>query len=327
MDRRDSSNSVRDMFLRYARSGEAFPRVGFGRTANRFAQLRRAASQDSSLGRLVEAHEDAIEILAEAGMDRPRERALAVWASSASASKVVLQRSVSEDEHFELSGKMAFCGGAAFVDAALVLAESPQRENSDCRGNQLVLVRLNQPGVTVQDNSWTSPVFCDAGIRSVSFDGSRICPDQLVGKTDFYSTRPGFWHGSVGVAAGWVGMVDALLAMRETVSEPDQVALVRSGRVRALAWSMTAAVEYAAQCIDTNPSSLGAVDALAARHTIATNAEEIVRLILDEAGPRKIAFDDTLNVQVQAIQLAVRQCHGDRDLLLLAQQHSQIGRE
>jgi hypothetical protein len=310
------SDSVSENFSRCARLATALPQPGSGETQKRFAALRSIASQNPSLGRLMEAHEDAVAILAEAGSERPVNVTMGVWASSASATKVLLK--ATPDGEFVLSGRTAFCGGAAFVDASLVLAEfQALSDDENARSEQLVLLSMNQTGVVVEEDSWPSTVFAEAGIRSVSFQNVHVGANQLVGPPGFYGSRPGFWHGAMGVAALWAGMADALVAMRKPEVGSDQISRVRDGRIHALVWSVTAALEHGARRIDENPHSTSGSDAIFARHHIYEAVKTIVGLVQDEAGPRRLAFDEELNQQIQSIELAIRQCHGDGDLLLL----------
>jgi hypothetical protein len=284
------------------------PRPGGGRTSERLSALRRASLDDPSLGRLIEAHEDALAILGEAGRFPGRGRLLAVWASSGGA-QVTIGGDHSGSHHID--GTQSFCGGASIVDDALVVVGSGDR-------TQLVLVPMSAPGVTIIEDSWPSNTFAAAGIRTVSFDHVHVDTEQLIGPPNFYSDRPGFWQGAVGVAACWAGMIDALIAHRGPPSRIDEIFRLRDGRIVAAKFAVDAALDAAAAWIDRYPDASAAAVALAARHAVAEAGHGILRDVIDEAGPRRMAFDPDFDTRCRSLQLALRQCHGDRDLVALS---------
>src|ERR1700748_1079014 len=80
-----------------------------GQTAARHRQLIELARKDLTLARLVEAHTDAVAILAEAGR-QPQPGALyGVWASETANQIVSLS---SEGDQSRIAGSKMFCTGA-----------------------------------------------------------------------------------------------------------------------------------------------------------------------------------------------------------------------
>ena len=204
----DRPRTLTEGFLADARRGMDIALPGRGGTAERFAHLRQCAAIDASLGRLVESHTDAVALLREAGRTPPPGAALAVWASDA-REWLLLQRS---GPRFRLRGTKQFCGGATLVDVALLTVpfDDAPFEAADAP-TVLVIVPMGQPGIRVDPTVWTAPAFTDAGISTVRFD-IELDASCIVGPPDFYTERPGFWQGAVGVAAVWAGIGDGLIS-------------------------------------------------------------------------------------------------------------------
>ena len=296
-------------FAAAARDGFVLPQPGRGRTADRFESLRMHARRNGSLGRLVESHTDAVAILREADRHPPVGSALAVWASE-SACNLVLRR---EGQGFRLKGTKRFCGGAPIVDAALVTARFHDVDPSE---PVIILVDLRQPGVVIDGSSWSAPAFTEAGICSVQFD-VRLDASCVVGPPAFYTDRPGFWQGAVGVAAVWAGMGDALIDDAKFRSD-DTLASVARGEIAALRWGIDAALAHAAATIDASPMATAHHLAIAARHVVGTNLTDIVRLLDHETGPAPIAFDARWQQRRLELTMALLQSHGRRDLATLS---------
>lgn len=296
-------------FAAAARDGFALPQPGCGRTADRFDSLRAHARRDGSLGRLVESHVDALAIFSEAGRCPPARAALAVWASE-SACNLVLRR---EGQGFRLKGTKRFCGGAPIVDAALVTARAQDDDPSE---PVIILVDLRQPGVVIDGSAWAAPAFTEAGICSVHFD-VRLDASCVVGPPRFYTDRPGFWQGAVGIGAVWAGMGDALIDDAKFRSN-DTLASVARGEIAALRWGIDAALAHAAATIDASPMATGHHLAIAARHVVGTNLTDILRLLDHETGPAPIAFDARWQQRRLELTMSLLQSHGRRDLAAIS---------
>jgi hypothetical protein len=301
--------------LESLRAGACLPHPGSGNTAERFAQLRSMSACCPSLGRVLEAHVDALTIFLDADHEVPASTALAVWASSS--------RSTVKAETFgnglRLNGSQAFCGGASIVDGALMSVA--------CNGGErLVLLRLNQKGLKVDPTSWKTPAFSSAAISTVHFEDVHIAETNCVGQLNFYAERPGFWWGAVGVAACWAGICDALLTMQQNQSQKkrktsDELSLVSLGRTTSLRWGIDACLAHAASLIDAPAAKnvsrrYGDAQklALSVRQQIATAASAILETVTRDAGPAPIAFDPEWARISTELRLAIGQSHGDRDL-------------
>lgn len=300
-------------FLREAREGASLPVPGLGRTAERLRALRERAANNASVGRLFEAHTDAMAILFEASIAPPPLAALAVWASGPTSSLTLGH----DNEGLVLNGKRAFCGGASVVDAALVTVDSTE-------GERLVLVDLHQRGVRVESGTWKTEAFRDAGIATVHFDDVQLDSNALVGPPGWYGSRRGFWYGAVGVAAVWAGMADALLSWLPTLRRhSDDLALVASGSIESSMWAVSAFLNHASAQIDA-PAEVDGVPgaksiALACRHNVRSLLESAMVAFDDEIGPAPRAFHPEVGRMRAELSLALTQSHGARDLILLAQ--------
>lgn len=291
-------------FLAAARDGAALPLPGVGQTGQRFGLLRAMSARNPSLGRLFEAHCDAQAIFTDAEVTIPANSALAVWASS-SISRVT---ATTTPHGLTLNGTQNFCGGAGVVDGALITV-------SCADGERLVYVRTNQVGVAIDLSTWNTTAFSDASVGTVRLTNVEIHQADMVGHPHFYSARPGFWWGAVGVAACWAGITDRLLDMqRLRSSRCDEIASVSLGLRSALCWGIDASLDFAARAIDQPSSESARALALSARYQVAAAASRILRSIENEAGPGPLAFDPEWVRAVTELRMALGQHHGDRDL-------------
>lgn len=303
-------------FLRDARCGLSLPFPGHGKTSERLGALRAQAATDTSVGRLLEAHSDAMAILFEAAVRPPPLAALAVWASGPTTSVCVEKKGAD----LVLNGKRSFCGGATIVDAAIVTADSPE-------GERLILVRLNQPGVSVDSGTWKVAAFRDAGIATVHFTDVRVETESFIGPPGWYGSRPGFWFGAVGVGAVWAGIADLLLSSLPGLRRHgDDLSRVATGSIEAAMWAATALLEQAASQIDapspsdpgTDPVQRAKSIALSCRHSVRSHLESAILAFDQEVGPAAVAFNADLARTRTELQMSLAQTHGARDLILLS---------
>lgn len=283
-----------------------------GHTSERHRRLFDVARRDVALARLVEAHVDALAILAEAGR-APRPRvAYGVWAADAPADRL----HVSPQQRpgiVGLTGTKAFCTGAGIVDRALVTVSA---------GSDVILVDVDvRPSAEVGfDNSdWVAAAFADTRTARAAFAGVNVAPDDVIGEPGWYLDRVGFWHGACGPAACWAGgaagLADWMLdAVRDKPPEPHRDAHL--GALQATRWRMTAALAGAGDEIDRSPLDQPAAHrlALALRADVERGCTEIVDHIGRAMGPRPAAFEPAISRRLAEVQLYIRQCHAERDL-------------
>ena len=118
----------------------------------------------------------------------------------------------------------------------------------------------------------------ESDTRSVQFTAADTV---AVGRPDEYLTRPGFWHGAIGVGACWLGgarAVAAPLYERALDDRVDAHTLAHLGAVDAALAAGEAMLLWAAAEIDADPENRKGSAELVARRTRA-----VVEIAVDEA--------------------------------------------
>ncbi len=285
------------------------PLPGGGATRERFRALRSFGAEDLSVGRLAEAHADGLAIKAEAGIAHDPRVLLGVWASGGPQNQVVAEP---VSGGWRLSGRRAYCSGASLLDQALVTVDVDGEEEQ-----LLVGVDLGRPGLIVDLTTWRTSALAATATATVTFDRPFVPRDAAVGDPGFYVRRPGFWAGSVGVAAVWAGGADGIVSAMRTAVDDDPHALAHLGAAEVTSWTMSAALLAAADEIDADPldaSGAGAVRALAVRHLVERSCREIIDRAARALGPGPLVADAGYAQRVADVQLYVRQGHAERDL-------------
>ncbi|MGI8760241.1 MAG: acyl-CoA dehydrogenase, partial [Jatrophihabitantaceae bacterium] len=185
--------------------GSALPQPGAGATATRWQLLAAVAAQDLTAARILEAHSDALAILAEAG-DRQSEGTWGVFAAEAPGGRLT---ATDVGDGSWLDGTKPWCSLAGHLDGALVTAHV-----GASRG--LFAVDLRHPSVRVEAAS----VWVSRGLRTVTSAPVHFehTPARPVGAPGWYLTRPGFAWGGMGVAACWFGASTALAETLRTAA-------------------------------------------------------------------------------------------------------------
>ena len=223
---------------------ETLPLPGGGNTSDRFRTLWSFAARSPSLGRLVEAHHDAVAILREAGRPDHHPGLHAVWAAGGPDPVQLHQRG----DRWHLRGTKHWCSAATLAQYALVTAQTANASAA------LVLVDLTREGIRPGPPTWESPALAAVDTRSVAFDLD-IGTDQIVGVDDWYLTRPGFWHGAIGVAACWAGCADGIVNRVVSKWGQDPHARAHLGAIDAARWNLETIINAAASQIDDDPIS------------------------------------------------------------------------
>ncbi len=248
------------------------PPAASGYTLQRWRRLSEVAAINLSVGRLFEGHTDALAILAELNNSPrlSRER-WGVWAAESRGAR--LQMTLDGLRMVRLNGIKQWCSGARDLTHALVTAWL------DGDGPYLVRLAVEQPGVTLRDGTWIAVGMADTNSIEVNFDGAR---GRIVGQRGDYLQRPGFWHGSMGVAACWHGAATCLarLARKHSGADlaPEQAAGL--GRIDIAIHESAATLRGAAEWIDANPRRDARTLAMRTRNVV----ERTSLTVLDEAG-------------------------------------------
>jgi alkylation response protein AidB-like acyl-CoA dehydrogenase len=279
------------------------PFPGCGETARRHWELAQIARDNLELGRLVEAHVDALAILHEAGRE-PRPRALyGVWASEGKAGLRVSEGAV--------SGQKEFCTGTGLVDCALVTVMEPERRLLE------IDLRVGGDRIGFDASEWVTDAFAETSTATTVFRDYPICEANFVGQPGWYLERPGFWHGACGPASCWAGGAQGLIDYaRKHARETNPHALVHLGALEANGWQMRALLQAAGQEIDNDfenvPRALGR--ALSLRHLIEQSCTDTMLRFGRAFGPRPLAFDAGIARRCHELSLYIRQSHAESDL-------------
>ena len=294
------------------------PQPGSGATAGRWELLAGAAAVDAAVGRLVEGHLDAVAILREAGREPCPER-YGVWGSRAMGKRVTAE---AEGDGWRLSGSIPFSSGAGTVDRALIVADPGSDDALPAESRLLIEVATDDPGVHAVPGTWPAVAMSATDSLTVELQDVHVEADAVIGRPGFYTDRPGFWYGSIGVAACWAGVAAAVAthAIDRSGQVSDPHAAAHLGALHASVVAMTAVLETAATELDrgdlVEPSAAESA-ALTVRHLVEREAETIVHHAGRAGGATLLAHDPEHASRVYDLLLYIRQSHGERDLARL----------
>ncbi|KAA1251111.1 acyl-CoA dehydrogenase [Mycobacterium simiae] len=286
------------------------PLPASGHTSERWQRLAQLAQEDIAAARIAEGHVDAIAIINELGGKPPQPGQLwSVWAAE-SPDAVLNARHIAGDE-FVLNGTKVWCSGAGFCTHALVTA----RVGADQQ--RLFAITVTDPAVKPLPSTWWNPGMAGSDTRSVRFTNVH---GVAMGEPDNYLSRPGFWHGAIGVAACWLGgarrVADPLYRCSASQSA-DAYSLAHLGAVDAALAAGEAILARAAEQVDSDPFDRAGTAQLLARRVRA-----IVEHAVDEAitrtgralGPGPLCEDGRHAQRVADLTIYIRQSHAERDL-------------
>lgn len=289
------------------------PLPGSGATAERWEALAALSRENVVLGRLAEAHSDAAAILVELGARPVGVRELwGVWAAEPPAP--VLEAS-SDGDGWSLTGQKPWCSGANSCTHALVTARVGEQR-------ALFAVELDQLMVRPVPDTWPAVGMAESDSGTVTFNGACAV---MVGTPGDYLSRPGFWHGAIGVAACWFGAACGVadeLVSRAVRGGLDAHALAQLGRVSAALSGAQWALDGAAREVDQDPND-SASAAQPRAHRVRAIVEMAATETLDGVGRALGAGPLCANAlhagRVADLTVYLRQSHAERDLAVLGQ--------
>lgn len=307
---RPDGGDVADVFVALAAKGElTLPLPGAGRTVERFAALAEISAVDLSLGRLVEGHTDAAAILAEAGKSAPPAAVMGVWAARREGADVV---ATATSGGWRLRGCKPWASGAHLLTHAIVTAATDN-------GHRLFLVPLSGGDVQPVAGTWPAVGMAMSASVDVTFD-IELGDDAVLGDPGWYVDRPGFWFGSVGVAACWlggaVGLVRGLAADLAARSAPDAHQLAHLGAAAARCAAMARDVEWGADLIDDDagdPERAVRAVALEVRHLVEDGCLDVVVRVGRAGGAGPLCRDAAQARRYADLPVYIRQHHAERD--------------
>lgn len=286
------------------------PLPGAGFTDARWLTLAALGREDTVLGRLAEAHADALAILDELGGPTPKRGHIwGVWA--AEPPSPVLE--ASNGAHgWTLTGVKPWCSGAHLCTDALVTARTADR-------SRLFAVDLTQDRCRPIPHTWHAVGMSRSDSGTVRFDGARAVP---VGEVGAYVERPGFWPGAIGVAAVWFGSACAVADTLHTAvrSGADAHTKAHLGAVAASLGAASSALTTAAAEIDTDPGDSdgrGRTRARIVRAIVEHAATDCIDRVGRALGAAPLCANGDHARRVADLTVYLRQSHAERDLAAL----------
>jgi alkylation response protein AidB-like acyl-CoA dehydrogenase len=283
------------------------PLPGAGQTSERHRRLMEVGRENLSLARLAEAHWDAVAILAEAGRKAKDDTIYGVWASAKPGQELSLHQ---DGNKLLVDGRKMFCSGAGIVDRALVTVSLPSSQLVD------VDLRINRNSVLLDHSEWKAAAFSETKTASALFKNAQISSDDLIGASQWYVQRPGFWHGACGPAACWAGGAAGFLDYALSQARHDPHTLAHLGAMHASVWALNAYLHIAGREIDATVQDyeLAHVRALTVRHLVEQACTDVLRRLPRAYGPYPLAMNESVVSRYQELDLYLRQCHAERDL-------------
>lgn len=289
------------------------PLPGAGATFERWQLLAGLGAADLVVARVVEAHLDAVAILQEAGCGTLAQDGT-TWGVFAAEGAGPPLRGMQGRDGWRLSGLKPWCSLAGRLSRALVTAHVEG-------GRRLFAVRLDDPGVRVEDGGWHALGLAGVPSGPVALDA---VPGVPVGGTDWYLRRPGFAHGGIGVAACWyggaVGVARSLLSAARR-RDPDQLALWHLGQTDLDLVVARSALHGAAEDVDAGRAEgdAGSLLALRVRSLVAAAAERVLARVGHALGPAPLTLDAGHARRVADLTVYLRQHHAERDVARLGE--------
>jgi alkylation response protein AidB-like acyl-CoA dehydrogenase len=314
------------------RWGARLPVPGAGQTAARWRALEAVGELDLTAARVLEAHADALAILAEAmaaGQAEPGPTVgtgaapppgtWGVFAADSPGSGVTATPAA--DGQWRLHGRKAWCSLGDQLDRALVTARAGASAGTTAGAGprRLFAVDLGHPSVSAESpQGWVAGGLREVTSTSLTFAGTPATP---VGGDGWYLRRPGFWWGGMGVAACWLGGAAAVageLAASRPRRHPDLHAM-HVGAADVGVHAASVALLHAAGVVDSGGAAgdAGHVLAQRVRALAAEAAERALRHSGHDRGPAPLAFDETHARRVSDLELYIRQHHAESDLAAL----------
>jgi len=294
--------------------GDRLPLPGDGNTLERWRMLADVASHDLGLAKLFEGHTDALAIVSEwnAQASLPANGRIGMWAAEPPFAKVSIAEDSLESggqasgQPVRLDGRKAWCSGAPMLSHALITAWQGERQ-------RLVLVGLDQAGVTVSNEGWEAVGMAATASVDVLFDDAR---GTLIGPPDGYLQRHGFWHGGAGIAACWFGgarrLAESLQAKAARKDDPHLNAHL--GAVDVALASAAALLRESAHWIDANPRRDAWLVAERTRARVEQVVEQVIHHCGRGLGAGPYCRDPAFARMVADLPVYVRQSHAEHDL-------------
>jgi alkylation response protein AidB-like acyl-CoA dehydrogenase len=283
----------------------SIPVPGRGDTLARFCLLADLAAIDVAAARTAEPHLDALAILAESGCSETPSGTWGVFAAEGPDGRLSAHL---DGGSWTLSGEKPWCSLGTLLTDALVTAYTGEATR------RLFRVSLRNDGVRSIDAPWVARGLAHIPSGPLEFD--RV-PAEPVGADEWYTSRPGFQWGGIGVAACWWGGAVPLARLvigSARRRDGDTAALAEAGRIFRLLESTRVFLENTAHRIDDGVDvQQTPVLAHAVRGAVADAVAEVLKAVDDVLGPAVLAFDEDIARRCADLQLYVMQFRRGRE--------------
>lgn len=263
--------------------------------------------RDLPLGRVLEGHVDALQIVLRYGTPDQRNAAIAgaragrlfgVWNADRLEAPATLQEN-------RLSGGKAFASGAGLVTNALLSVDA-------IGGRQLLLVDLEATPPVIDRDWWRVTGMARSETHLVTWSGQTVSQDAWIGAPGDYTREPWFSGGALRFAAVQAGGIAALVDR----TRDHLVAIGRSddpfqrGRLADLHGTAQAAADAVRRAalgwlVDDVPGTLARV--AAARVAVYRAGEEALRLAAAAVGLQAMFVDNPLADALRDLDTYLRQ--------------------
>ncbi|MCI3946024.1 acyl-CoA dehydrogenase [Pseudomonas syringae] len=287
---------------------DQLPLPASGQTLERWQALACVAGHDLGLCKLYEGHTDALAIMAELGAPPPEQFSTwGMWAAEPPQARVSISGS---GDSLRLDGRKAWCSGATALSHALITAWDPENRQ------QLVAVPLDQPGVHLTGDGWRAVGMGATGSVEVVFEHAS---GQLVGGPGSYVSRPGFWHGGIGIAACWYGASRSIAQrlLSQVSKREDPHALAHLGAVDVALAAAIDVLRAAAVHLDEAPAENAEVLARRCRAYVEQAADLVIRHVGRAVGAGPYCKDAHFARLITDLPVFLRQSHAEQDLAAL----------
>ncbi|KAA0890807.1 acyl-CoA dehydrogenase family protein [Pusillimonas sp. ANT_WB101] len=290
-------------------SAGGLPLPGSGHTLDRWRLLAQVGHFDLSLAKLFEGHTDALAILHELKSAdlHSAGQVWGVWCAEPPGQSINFTET-GGDGVGEIYGTKPWCSGARYVDWALMSAWN--NAGDPC----LLAVDMTQPEVEVTSEGWHAVGMQATASHDVECNGARA---RRVGQTGAYVSRPGFYHGSGGVAACWYGAAAGIVEIVQKSLQDRPEALHSLAHLGAMDVALAQAaclLRTAAHDIDANPYQSCEYSASRARLAVESAAETILVRASRALGAGPLCKNERFARMMADLPVFIRQSHAERDL-------------
>lgn len=292
------------------------PFAGRGATGARWSVLAALGRHDLCVARLAEGHVDAIAILDQAGRTTDSTALYGVWASQAGGARVRAER---RGRSWVLDGTIPFCSGAGLIDRALITGfpAGAADVEPDPAEQLLFDVELSDPAVRPRPGTWPALGMDATASLEVGIESLSLSAEAAIGRSGFYTGRPGFQWGGAGVAAVWLGGAAAAADEALTVHRLDTHRLSILGSLASQLAAADALIARTAAEIDDRPSGDHTTAAMHCRAVVEAVARQAIATVPMVVGPARMSQDRRLAQHLADLQLYIGQYHPGADPALV----------